>query len=145
MNEMTETRELNDQVWVEGRTEDIADGGAPKGGKDFAHIEKLANWLDTKYSIGGFKFGWDGIIGLLPVVGDTASLGLSGMLIFEGARLGARKRVLGRMAVNTGVDYVIGLVPFAGDLLDFANRSNARNARILHEELLAQQKKRSTT
>ncbi|MDP4610125.1 MAG: DUF4112 domain-containing protein, partial [Opitutales bacterium] len=39
-------------------------------------IEKLAELLDSKFTIPGttIKFGWDAIIGLIPVAGDTLTV-----------------------------------------------------------------------
>lgn len=45
--------------------------------RDLAIADKLGTWLDSKYSLGGIKFGFDSIIGLVPVVGDVATATLS--------------------------------------------------------------------
>ena len=42
---------------------------------------------------------------------------------------------LWRMAGNVGIDSLIGAVPLAGDLFDFAFRSNTRNLRIIRRHL----------
>jgi hypothetical protein len=34
------------------------------------------------------------------------------------------------MALNTLVDFVVGLIPFLGDLFDFAFKSNTRNVAL---------------
>ena len=39
------------------------------------------------------------------------------------------------MTANVGVDTLIGAVPLAGDLFDFAYRSNSRNLRLIRKHL----------
>ena len=45
------------------------------------------------------------------------------------------------MIANVGIDYIVGLVPLLGDLGDFAWKANRRNARMLHDHLLARRGK----
>lgn len=100
-------------------------------------FETLAHWLDTKFRVPviNYPVGLDGIIGLIPGVGDTITTGLSGWMIYEAHQAGASKRTLATMGKNVAVDWVIGLLPVVGDLFDFAYKSNAKNARLLVEEL----------
>lgn len=102
-----------------------------------ARIDKFANLMDTSIAIPGtnWRIGWDGIIGLLPIAGDTAALLLSVMPLIEGRRLGVRRRVMLRMAGHVLIDYFVGLVPLLGDFFDFAYKANVRNANILREEI----------
>ncbi|MCA9443615.1 MAG: DUF4112 domain-containing protein [Candidatus Omnitrophica bacterium] len=99
-------------------------------------IAKLADLLDNRYRIPGtpIRVGWDPIIGLIPVVGDTLTAGLGGFIVREAIRLGARKRVILRMLFNLFLDWLIGLVPFIDILLDMGFKANAKNARLLVRE-----------
>ncbi|MEL6213817.1 MAG: DUF4112 domain-containing protein, partial [Pseudomonadota bacterium] len=36
-------------------------------------IDRLARLLDTQFSLFGFRFGIDGLIGLIPGIGDAAT------------------------------------------------------------------------
>jgi len=105
--------------------------------RDLEHLDRLSGLLDSKYRIPGtpIRFGWDSILGLIPGVGDAASLLPSGYLIFKARRLGARKRTIGRMAINTGLDVVIGAIPILGDIFDLAFKANNRNINLLKSEL----------
>ena len=96
-------------------------------------IKKLSHLLDDQFRIPGTKvgFGYDSILGLLPVVGDTISLGISGYIILLSKRCGVKKRVLFQMLSNVGYDYLIGLIPFVGDLFDVASKANLKNAQLL--------------
>ena len=101
------------------------------------HIQKLSHLLDDKYTIPGTKigFGYDTILGLIPVVGDTLSLSVSLYILNEARLCGVRKRTITRMLGNIGYDYVIGLIPLVGDILDIASKSNLKNANLLIEQL----------
>ncbi|ABD55123.1 DUF4112 domain-containing protein [Jannaschia sp. CCS1] len=103
-------------------------------------IEKrvdLSTMLDSRFRVPGtsLRFGWDSVLGLVPGVGDVATLAPSAYLIYRGHMLGARKRIIGRMAVNTGIDFVVGAVPILGDVFDLAFKANNRNVAPLRAEL----------
>ncbi|RED12054.1 DUF4112 domain-containing protein [Pontivivens insulae] len=100
-------------------------------------IEWLAEMLDSRYRIPGTKirFGWDGILSVLPVAGDTVALGLSAYLMYEAWQGGASKTTMAKMAGNTGVDYVIGSIPVIGTVFDIAFKANTRNRELLLTEL----------
>ncbi|WP_299417733.1 DUF4112 domain-containing protein [uncultured Sulfitobacter sp.] len=100
-------------------------------------LDRLSTLLDAKYRIPGtpVRFGWDSLLGLIPGVGDVATLAPSVYLIYRANALGARKRTIGRMAVNTGLDFTIGAVPVIGDLFDLVFKANKRNFALLRAEL----------
>lgn len=102
-----------------------------------ARIQRLADLLDNRFRLPlvGGRIGLDGLLGLVPGVGDVASALISGYLVLEAYRGGARKRVLTRMAWNVVLDGTLGAVPIAGDLFDFAFKANRRNARLAEAEL----------
>jgi hypothetical protein len=100
---------------------------------------RLAYWLDDRFRIPGTRrrIGFDGLLGLVPGIGDTATALIASYIVLEAARLGVPKAMLARMLANVGIDYVIGLVPLVGDLADFAWKANRRNARMLRDHLMA--------
>lgn len=104
---------------------------------DLARLRKLAQTMDSAYRlpIVGVRLGWDAILGLVPVVGDTLALIPSAIILKESHRMGASKPLLGRMLVNTGIDYVIGSVPLVGDLFDIGWKSKMRNVDLLERHL----------
>lgn len=101
-------------------------------------LDRLSTMLDSKYRIPGtpIRFGWDALMGLIPGIGDLASLGPSAYLIYRAYSLGARKRTIGRMAANTGLDFFIGAVPVLGDAFDLFYKANNRNFALLRNELV---------
>jgi len=100
-------------------------------------LEALSKTLDTLYRIPllGIPFGWDSIIGLIPVFGDAVTALPSVAMIYEGHRIGARKRVLVRMGGNTALDGLLGGIPVVGDLFDLLFKSHRKNIRLLVAEL----------
>jgi Domain of unknown function (DUF4112) len=100
-------------------------------------VEQLAYWLDDRYRLPGtrFRIGLDGLVGLIPGVGDAVTSTLTAYIIYEAWRLGVPTSMLARMLANLGIDTVVGIVPVVGDLLDVGFKANRRNLRLLHRHL----------
>jgi Domain of unknown function (DUF4112) len=100
-------------------------------------LEAVAKVLDIAFILPGTKirYGVDGIIGLIPVVGDIIATGLSLWLVHEARALGAPWHVTVRMLGNVAFQGVVGTVPIAGDAIDVLFRANMRNARLLRNWL----------
>ena len=98
-----------------------------------ARIEALAKLLDIAFILPGtrIRYGIDGIIRLIPVIGDLFATAFSLWLVREARALGAPCHVTARMLGNVAVDGVVGLVPVAGDAFDVLFRANMRNVRLL--------------
>jgi Domain of unknown function (DUF4112) len=98
-----------------------------------ARLEALAKLLDVAFILPGtnIRYGIDGIIGLIPVVGDIIATGLSLWLVHEARALGAPWHVTARMLANVAFQGTVGMVPVAGDAIDVLFRANMRNARLL--------------
>ncbi len=106
-----------------------------------AELQKFDRWseaLDSKFTVFGFPVGWDSILGIVPGVGDAVTVVPAAMMINAGYRNGIRKRALGRMAWNTGLDLAVGSIPLFGDLFDFAFKSHKKNVSVLREEFARQ-------
>jgi hypothetical protein len=103
-------------------------------------LKTLSYWMDESIRLpGGYRVGWDGIIGLVPGLGDFAGLAVSAYIIAQSMRLGAPKSVLLRMSANTAIDTLIGAIPVLGDVFDLAFKANRRNLRLLQAHLDAPQ------
>ncbi|GAD54850.1 DUF4112 domain-containing protein [Limimaricola cinnabarinus] len=112
------------------------DTAAPiRHAEELARLDRMAHLMDARFKLFGFRFGYDSLLGLIPGVGDTISLAPSAWLVWRAHQLGVPRRKIGRMALNTGVDYVVGSIPVIGDLIDFGFKANLRNAAILREHL----------
>jgi hypothetical protein len=100
---------------------------------DLERARKLANWLDAQFSFMGVRFGMDAIVGLIPVIGDTLTALASTYPIFVARHHGLGRTVQARMAFNVLVDWLPGLVPVVGDLIDVAYKANLRNVKLLEK------------
>lgn len=100
-------------------------------------LERLAHWLDDRFRIPGtnIRFGLDGLIGLVPGVGDSATAISGAYLVARAHRLGAPTPVLGRMAGNILIDMAVGAIPLLGDLFDIGFKANRRNVELLKRHL----------
>jgi Domain of unknown function (DUF4112) len=100
-------------------------------------LRQLAHLLDDRFQIPGtrYRIGLDGLIGLVPGIGDAVTTLLSLYIVLEARRLGVPVTKLGRMGLNVGIDAVVGAVPLVGDLFDVAWKSNRRNLRLLLDHL----------
>lgn len=98
-----------------------------------ARLEALAKLLDIAFILPGTKirYGIDGIIRLIPVIGDLFATAFALWLVREARALGAPWHVTARMLGNVAVDGVVGMVPVAGDAFDVLFRANMRNVRLL--------------
>ncbi|MEQ8773444.1 MAG: DUF4112 domain-containing protein [Erythrobacter sp.] len=100
-------------------------------------VEAVEFLLERSLRIPGVKvpIGLDGLIGLVPVVGDIITTALGAYIVWEARNLRLSKWQLTRMGANVAFDTVIGLVPLVGDAADFFFRSNTRNLKILRKHL----------
>jgi hypothetical protein len=102
---------------------------------DLDRVRTLARLLDTQFEVAGYRFGLDGIIGLVPGVGDTLTA-LIGLYPLHVARKhGVGRLTLARMAGNLATDWLIGAIPLVGDVFDFAYKANTRNLKLLIDAL----------
>jgi uncharacterized protein DUF4112 len=98
-----------------------------------ARLDALAQLLDVAFIVPGtnIRYGIDGLIGLIPVIGDLITTAISLWLVREARALGAPWHVTARMLGNVALDGVVGMVPLAGDAFDVLFRANIRNMRLL--------------
>ncbi|QDT08034.1 hypothetical protein K227x_64640 [Rubripirellula lacrimiformis] len=86
------------------------------------------------------RLGWDSLIGFIPAIGDFAGLLMHGYLLTQAYRAGARKRVYLKMLWYALIDFLIGVIPFLGDIFDIFWKSNRRSANLLRREIARQTK-----
>ena len=97
-------------------------------------VETLAWLLDNSIPIPGTgrRVGIDGLVGLVPVVGDLASAGMGLFVVWRGSRLGLPRVVVARMLANSAIDFAVGAIPVLGDAFDLWFKANTRNLRLMH-------------
>ena len=130
------TRQFNPQF--DGFRFDFGNGTANPFGnltreQRLARIEAIAKLLDVAFVVPGtnIRYGIDGLIGLVPVVGDLITTAISLWLVREARALGAPWHITARMLANVALDGAVGIVPIAGDAFDVMFRANVRNVRML--------------
>jgi hypothetical protein len=113
--------------------------------RDLRRIDRLARLMDAQFRLPliGRRIGLDGLVGLIPGIGDAAVFLPSVWMIQRGWHHGARKRTLVRMTANSGIDLLIGAIPLVGDIFDIGFKANLRNAALLRRDLQDVQRRRS--
>jgi hypothetical protein len=108
-----------------------------------AQVRWLASVIDDRYAVPGtpIRFGWDSILGLFPGLGDVLTSIISLLIVHHAWQTGASTFTLARMVGNVGADFLIGSIPFVGDLFDVAFKANRRNALLLEQHLKRQNNK----
>lgn len=100
------------------------------------HLKKLSILMDSKYSGPfGYKFGLDGILGLIPVLGDFVTTAISLYIIFQAVMLGCTPATILRMGLNILVESLADLLPVVGNVFDFIWKSNNKNIDLIELHL----------
>lgn len=103
-----------------------------------AEVRKSAYRLDMcLFNFLGIRFGWEAVIGIIPELGDAIGAFLAFNVYKKCCKVegGLSSSVKTRMMINIIADFLVGLVPFVGDLADAAFKANTRNLRLLELEL----------
>ena len=102
-------------------------------------LEAIARLMDARFHLPilPVPIGLDTIVGLIPGIGDTISLGVAGTIVAGAKKLDLPHQHLFQMCANIFVDWLIGLVPVIGDLFDIGWQGNMRNVRIARAHLEA--------
>ncbi len=100
-------------------------------------IRGLTRLLDTRWTFPGtrWRFGLDPLLGLIPVAGGVITLGMSIWLLVEARRIGVPRRLMLSMVGNIALDFLVGEIPLAGDVFDFAFKAHVRNLNMLEKWL----------
>lgn len=72
--------------------------------KDFIWVERVSYLLDNKFNIGGFRFGLDPLLNLIPYAGQIISFATSILLVLIMLRNGAGSKVAVKMLLNVIYD-----------------------------------------
>jgi hypothetical protein len=101
------------------------------------NLDLLSRVLDSWFRIPGtsIRFGLDGIIGLVPGIGDILAGLASCIIILAAWARGAPYVTIARMLMNLALDVIIGTVPLFGDFFDIAWKANRRNYALLTRHL----------
>lgn len=108
-------------------------GGNLSREQRLARLEALAKLTDVAFTVPGtnIRYGIDGLIGLIPVVGDIITTAVALWVVREARALGAPWHLTTRMLGNVALDGAVGAVPLLGDAFDVMFKANMRNMRLL--------------
>jgi Domain of unknown function (DUF4112) len=125
---------MTETIRVEAKRRETA-STQPDAQRDLENVDRLAKLMDTEFEFAGIRFGLDALIGLIPVLGDSiaALIGLYPIYVAQQHKLGLLIRT--RMLFNLIIDWLIGVVPIIGDILDVGFKANIRNAKLLRRAL----------
>ncbi|QSZ37357.1 hypothetical protein DSL72_009455 [Monilinia vaccinii-corymbosi] len=120
------------------RRKAIPAGISDQDAKILTKVKRRAYRLDMSlFNCCGIRFGWSSVIGLVPAIGDFIDLFMA-LMVFRTCNKvdgGLPSNVKAKMMFNIMLDFAVGLVPFAGDLVDAVFRANTRNALELERHL----------
>jgi hypothetical protein len=99
------------------------------------HLEALGRWMDSQFRIPviGWRFGLNPIIDLVPGFGDAATSIIAIYVMIAGVRYRVSKITLLRMALNIAIYFIVGLIPWVGNLFDAWWKPNIRNIELLRK------------
>ncbi|MEX0607118.1 MAG: DUF4112 domain-containing protein [Halofilum sp. (in: g-proteobacteria)] len=101
---------------------------------------RMAHLLDSAFRVPGtsWRIGLDPILGLVPGLGDVATVVPALWILEVARRVGVPRRTRLRMLANLGIDMTVGAVPLLGDLADARYRANLRNIALIDRHLARQ-------
>ena len=121
-------RNMRDDSVYEG---EVIGGGLSDWSKFVTHL------MDDLIKVPGTNLGigLDGLLGLIPCVGDAATTVTSGSLFFEAIRNRVPLVVIARMALNIIIDALLGAIPLIGDVADIAHKANRKNLKLINKAI----------
>lgn len=109
--------------------------------EELRKLDTLARMLDSQFSVMGMRFGFDSVLGLVPVAGDVAT-GIAGTYsLFTAIRLKLHPLAIAHIGWNLLFDTVIGAIPLVGDVFDFFFKSNTKNFKVIEKHLTRKAKR----
>ena len=105
-------------------------------------LKHIARLLDSAFVLPGtdVRIGLDPLLGLVPGLGDLASPLFAIAMLWQSRDLGIPRVVQLRMVFNVAIDALVGLLPIAGDIFDFAWKANDRNIALLERHAYEQRR-----
>ncbi|KAI7865174.1 hypothetical protein BDF14DRAFT_1827958 [Spinellus fusiger] len=109
---------------------------SPKEKKILKKVKARAYFLDKGVSCCCVQIRFDGLIGLIPFIGDFIGLILAFQLVEMAMEAVLPGALISKMMFNIMLDFAMGLLPIIGDILDILYKCNTRNAILLENYLL---------
>lgn len=101
------------------------------------YVRQLAWWLDDAIPLpfGKRRVGIDGLLSMVPGIGDATGFALSAVVILAGVRAGVSWPTVARMALYATLESLAGMIPLLGPVIGFAWKANDRNLRLIERDL----------
>lgn len=96
-----------------------------------AFAQRLVTLMDTKFNVFGIRFGIDPLLDMLPGFGSTIGAAISCYLFWIAYQLKVPARIYWTMGWHILLDYLLGILPFIGVVVDLFYRSNTKNLGLL--------------
>jgi hypothetical protein len=109
-------------------------------------LRAVSRLLDSALVVPGtsYRIGLDPIVGLVPWVGDLVTPLFTIAIFWQARDLGLPRVVQIRMLINAAIDTLIGMIPLAGDLFDFAWKANDMNLALLERHAYEERRPAAT-
>jgi hypothetical protein len=118
------------------------DGRHERGRRALQRLRLVTLLFDQAFTLPGtgIRFGLDALLGLVPGLGDLAGALVAVFAIRVARILGAPAVIQLHMLSNIALDGLVGMVPLAGDLFDFAFKAQTRNLALIDRWIAAPHK-----
>jgi hypothetical protein len=109
------------------------DAREERGRRALVRLRIVGRIFDQAFAIPGTKwrFGLDALFGLVPGLGDIAGALVAVYGMHVARTIGAPPVIQLHMLTNIALDAIVGMVPIAGDIFDFAFKAQTRNLALL--------------
>jgi hypothetical protein len=94
---------------------------------------RIVSVMDLRFRIFGISFGIDPLLDIIPGLGNIIATVVSGYLFWIAYQLKVPGHVYLRMLWNLSIDYVLGVVPFVGIVMDVFFRANVKNLTLIEK------------
>src|SRR5438876_5151651 len=119
---------------IGNRQSAIGNGLRPSQVRIERELEVVSRLMDEQFRLPvlGWHFGLNAIIDLVPEVGDIATSIVALYVLVAAVRYRVPKITLLRMGLNIAIYFIVGLIPWLGDLFGAWWKPNIRNINLLH-------------
>ncbi len=98
---------------------------------EIGFARRMVSVMDVKFSVFGIRFGIDPLLDIIPGLGNALAVGVSCYLFWIAYRVKVPTHVYLRMLWNIIVDYIFGVVPYIGIVMDLFFRANVKNLALI--------------
>lgn len=103
--------------------------------RPLARARAWAHLLDDRFSLFGLRFGFDGLLGLIPGVGALVTLAGGAVMLTSAHQLRLPTLVKVKIIAYTAFDMGVGSVPILGDIVDFMFKAHVRSLKTIEKAL----------